>query len=75
MDSLKQRVLSSIVLQVGIVPIRQVFVGFEYHAEQGFPSVVLLSVSCANESLDVLGLGRTWFVYSCYHFFVEGQVE
>jgi len=75
MGSREPSILSLIVLRVEIGPIRQVFVGFEYHAEQEYPSVVLLSVSCDDESLEVLGPGRTWFMYTCYDFFVEGQVE
>lgn len=74
MDLREPSVLSLIVLRVEIEPIHLVFEGSGYHAEQGYPSVVLSSVPSANGSLELLGLRCTWFMYPCYDFFVEGQV-
>ena len=79
MDSLSQRVLSLIVLRVGIGSIRQVFVGFGRRAEQGFPSVVLFVSSIFSPpTLNIVErarLRRTWFVYPGYDFLVQCQVE
>jgi hypothetical protein len=72
MDSPGPSVLSLIVLRVGIESIRQVFVGFGRHAEQGFLGVVL-TVSSLFTSQTTMKC--TWLVYSGDHLPVEGQVE
>jgi len=79
MGSQGRSILSSIVLRVVIGSIRQVFVGFGYHAELGFLSVVLfVSSSFSPPTLVIVEdvqLGRTWFMYPGYYLPVQCQVD